>query len=85
MQRYYRWVADVRMDYPVQQIVLEEYRDAVRQAEERVKDLDEEMRKAPVTWSQALGTVNKFRDRGSTTARGRLHHCGGERPSKAPR
>jgi transposase len=50
-QRYYRWLADVRMEFPVQQIVLEEYRDAVRQAEERVKGLDEEMRKALATWS----------------------------------
>lgn len=39
------------MEFPVQQIVLEEYRDAVRQAEERVKGLDEEMRKALATWS----------------------------------
>lgn len=50
-QRYYRWLSDVRMDFPVQQIVLEEYRDAVRQAEERVRGLDEEMRKALETWS----------------------------------
>jgi transposase len=50
-QRYYRWLSEVRMDFPVQQIVLEEYRDAVMQAEERVKGLDEEMRKALTTWS----------------------------------
>ena len=31
-QRYYRWLADVKMDFPVQQIVLEEYLDAVKQA-----------------------------------------------------
>jgi transposase len=50
-QRYYRWLADVRMEFPVQQIVLEEYRDAVKQSEERVRGLDEEMRKALETWS----------------------------------
>jgi transposase len=50
-QRYYRWLADVRMEFPVQQIVLEEYRDAVKQAEERVRGLDEEMRKALESWS----------------------------------
>jgi transposase len=50
-QRYYRWLADVRMEFPVQRIVLEEYLDAVKQAEERVRGLDEEMRKALETWS----------------------------------
>jgi transposase len=39
------------LTFQVQQIVLEEYRDAVRQAEERVKGLDEEMRKSLATWS----------------------------------
>ncbi len=50
-QRYYRWLADVRMEYPVQQIVLEEYLDAVKGAEEKVRGLEEEMRKALETWS----------------------------------
>jgi transposase len=50
-QRYYRWLSDVRMDFPVQQIVLEEYLDAVKRAEEKVRGLDEEMRKALETWS----------------------------------
>ena len=36
-QRFYRWLADVKMDFPVQQIVLEEYVDAVKQAEARVR------------------------------------------------
>ena len=43
-QRYYRWLSDVEVESRVQQIVLEEYVDAVKQAEDRVGGLDEEMR-----------------------------------------
>jgi hypothetical protein len=34
------------MEHPVQQIVLEEYVDAVKQAEARVRSFDEELRRA---------------------------------------
>ena len=50
-QRYYRWLADVKMDSPVQQIVLEEYVDAVKQSEERVQGLKNELEKAMESWS----------------------------------
>ena len=50
-QRYYRWLADVKMDFPVQQIVLEEYVDAVKQAEERVGGLNKELERALSNWS----------------------------------
>ena len=50
-QRYYRWLADVKMDFPVQQIVLEEYLDAVKQAEERVRGLKKELERALSNWS----------------------------------
>jgi len=47
-QRFYRWLAEVKMEQPVQQIVLEEYVDAVKQAEERVRGLEEELREVRV-------------------------------------
>ena len=50
-QKYYRWLADVKMDFPVQQIVLEEYLDAVKQAEERVGGLKKELERALSNWS----------------------------------
>ena len=46
-QGYYRWLAEVKMKFPVQQIVLEEYVGAVKQTEERVRGLDKEMEKNP--------------------------------------
>ena len=50
-QRFNRWLADVKMEQAVQQIVLEEYVDAVKQAEERVRGLDEELRRALESWT----------------------------------
>ncbi len=50
-QRYYCWLADVKMGFPVQQIVLEEYVDAVKQAEERVSGLKKELERALSSWS----------------------------------
>jgi transposase len=49
-QKFYRWLADVKMKLPVQQIVLEEYVDAVKQAEARVRSFDEELRRALEGW-----------------------------------
>ena len=50
-QRYYRWLAEVKMKFPVQQIVLEEYVGAVKQAEERVRGLDKEFERVLSNWS----------------------------------
>jgi transposase len=50
-QRFYRWLSDVKMELPLQQIVLEEYVDAVKQAESRVRDLDKELVRAVESWN----------------------------------
>ena len=50
-QGYYRWLAEVKMKFPVQQIVLEEYVGAVKQTEERVRGLDKEMERVLANWS----------------------------------
>jgi transposase len=50
-QRFYRWLSEVKMEHPVQQIVLEEYVDAVQQAEARVTSFDQELRRALGGWS----------------------------------
>lgn len=50
-QRYYRWLSEVKLESPVEQIVFEEYVDAVKQAEMRVASLEEEMRNALTSWS----------------------------------
>ena len=50
-QKYCRWLAEVKMKFPVQQIVLEEYVGAVKQAEERVLGLDKEMERVLSNWS----------------------------------
>ncbi len=50
-QRYYCWLSEVKMEFPVQQIVLEEYVEAVKQAEGRVKGLNEELARALQGWT----------------------------------
>ena len=45
-QAHFRWLERVKFEIPVRQIVFEEYVDAVNQAQARVLDLEEEMRKA---------------------------------------
>jgi transposase len=50
-QRYYRWLSEVKLESRVEQIVFEEYVDAVKQAEIRVASLEEEMRNALTSWS----------------------------------
>jgi transposase len=52
---HFRWLADLKFDAPVQQFVLQEYVDAVIQAQQRVARLEEEMRRALPNWS--LGPV----------------------------
>lgn len=50
-QKYYGWLSNLKMDTPVGQLVLEEYLDAIRKAEERVRGLEEEMRRVLPSWS----------------------------------
>lgn len=52
-QAYFRWLETVRFDNPVQQIVLEEYIDAVKEAQRRVSGLEKQMEAALPSWSLA--------------------------------
>lgn len=52
-QAHFRWLERIKFEVPVQQIVFQEYIDAVKQAQRRVADLEEEMRKALDGWSLA--------------------------------
>jgi len=54
-QKHARWLAEVEMESAVQQIVLVEYVDAVKRAQEQVAGLEEEMRKVLPEWSLAGG------------------------------
>ena len=54
-QAHFRWLETVTFDSPVQQFVLQEYVDAVLQAQRRIARLDEEMRRALPQWK--LGPV----------------------------
>lgn len=48
---HFRWLETVKFERPVQQIVFQEYVDAIRQAQERVKGLEREMQEALRGWS----------------------------------
>lgn len=50
-QAHFRWLEQVRFDSPVQQIVLQEYIDAVKEARRRVAGLEAQMGQALVDWS----------------------------------
>ncbi|PRY68166.1 IS110 family transposase [Halomonas ventosae] len=52
-QAHFRWLEAVRFDTPVQQIVLEEYVDAVKEAQRRVAGLEKQMAAALPDWSLA--------------------------------
>ena len=52
-QAHFRWLEKIKFDIPVQQIVFQEYVDAVRQAEARVAGLVKEMEKALKNWALA--------------------------------
>lgn len=52
-QAHFRWLETVRFDNPVQQIVLEEYVDAVKEAQRRVAGLEKQMTAALPSWSLA--------------------------------
>lgn len=52
-QAHFRWLEKVRFDSPVQQIVLQEYIDSVREAERRVAGLERHLQVAMSDWSLA--------------------------------
>ncbi|MCG5539513.1 IS110 family transposase [Halorhodospira sp. 9622] len=54
-QAHWRWLEGIKMDSPWQQIALQEYIDAVKEAQRRVATLEEQMREAVAHWS--LGPV----------------------------
>ena len=54
-QAHWRWLETVKFDAPVQQIVLQEYIDAVKETQRRVAGLEAQMRTALIEWS--LGSV----------------------------
>jgi len=54
-QAHWRWLERVKFERAVQQIVFEEYVDALKQAQARVAGLEEEMRQALADWQ--LGPV----------------------------
>jgi transposase len=52
-QAHFRWLERVKFTVPIQQIVFEEYVGAIKQAQQRVAGLEEEMLKAMASWSLA--------------------------------
>ena len=52
-QAHFRWLERVKFAVPVQQIVFEEYVGAIKQAQQRVAGLEDEMLKAMSSWSLA--------------------------------
>jgi transposase len=52
-QAHFRWLETVKFDSPVQQIVLEEYIEAVKTAQRQVAGLERQMREALGRWSLA--------------------------------
>ena len=50
---HFRWLAQVRLDHPAQQIVLQEYIDTVQAAQNRVSALEKEMAQTVESWSLA--------------------------------
>ena len=50
---YFRWLETLKFETQTEQIVFQEYVDAVKEAEARVASLDDEMSKAVQTWSLA--------------------------------
>ena len=52
-QAYWRWLERIKFAHPVQQIVFQEYIDSVRQQQQRVAGLEQEMSKALFNWSLA--------------------------------
>jgi transposase len=52
-QAYWRWLEHIKFAHPVQQVVLQEYIDSVKQQQQRVADLEQAMTRALATWSLA--------------------------------
>ena len=52
-QAHFRWLEEVRLEHPVQQIVFQEYVDAVKQAQERARGVEEQMRLVLPSWNLA--------------------------------
>jgi len=50
-QAHFGWLEEQRFEQPVQQVVFQEYVDAVTQARARVAGLEDQMRRALATWS----------------------------------
>jgi len=50
-QAHFRWLETVRFDSPIQQVVLEEYLEAVKRAQRQVAGLEAQMREALAGWS----------------------------------
>ena len=50
-QAHWHWLERVRFGSPIQQIVMEEYIDAVKQAQRRVAGLEKQMEQALASWS----------------------------------
>jgi|TARA_R110002012_G_scaffold321472_1_gene549456 hypothetical protein len=48
---HFRWLETVRFDSPIQQIVMQEYIEAVREAQRRVAGLEKQMEAALLDWS----------------------------------
>ena len=69
---HYKWLAELNVGSPIQQIVLQEYVDAERQAGERVKRLSDQIVKAVPTWKRAreVGAYQSFRGISLLTAVG---------------
>src|ERR1700729_3036933 len=77
-QAYRRWLTTVRFDHPAQQIVLQDYIDAVTNAERRVDRLTLQITEHLPSWSMApVATANpgdarcRFDQRGYDRGRGR--------------
>ena len=47
---HWRWISDIRMPHPAQQITMQEYVDAVRCCQERVERITEQIRQLAAAW-----------------------------------
>jgi len=52
---HWRWISDIKMPHPAQQITLQEYVDTIRSCSERVERITEQIRQLAVEWR--LGPV----------------------------
>ena len=50
-QAHFRWLEERKFDFPVQQVVFQEYVDAVKAAQARTAGLEAQMREVLATWS----------------------------------